>query len=314
MLKKKKVEIGLRALKERRGKKLVLFALPPLIYIMIFSYLPLWGWSYAFVDYKVGMRSPLDAEFVGLKNFAILFKNPVIRDNALRSIINTLGMFGIGLVLSVLPMMFAIFLNELKSVPFKKVVQTVSTLPHFIGWVTMFTFVSSLFSTNGAVNTLFMDWGIIEKPINILTTDKHVWLIQELLQQWKGVGWSSIVFFSALAGIDQEMVEAAMVDGAGRMKRIWYIILPHLMETYVVLMIMSMAKVLSTGITQYMIFENAMNKDHIETLDLYVYHLGISDGRVSYGTAIGMMKSAVALIMFFSANYIAKKVRGRGIA
>ena len=297
----------------KKGKKLFYYVFPGLIYIFIFCYLPLWGWAYAFVEYKPG-RDLFDSTFVGLKNFTFIFGNPVLRKNVFQSIANTLGIQFIGFIFTPLPMIFAIFLNELKSARFKKIAQTVSTLPHFISWVIMFAITSGLLSSTGLINSVLMEGGIIETPLKILTTNKNVWLIQALLQQWKGLGWNAIVYFSAIAGIDQELYEAAMVDGAGRMKRIWYITVPHLIPTYVVLLIMSIGNLLNTGVDQFLVFGNAMNKEFTETFDLYIYNLGIGSGKISYGVAIGVLKSVIALILFGSANYASKKIRGNGIA
>ena len=137
-----------------------------------------------------------------------------------------------------------------------------------------------------------------------------MWLIQVLFQQWKSLGWSAIIYFAAIAGIDQEIYEAAMVDGAGRWQKIWYITLPQLIPTYFVLLIMSIGNFLNTGIDQYLAFGNALNKQYIEVLDLYVYNLGIGSGQISFSVAVGMMKSFVALVLFAAANMASKKVRG----
>jgi len=300
-------------LKKKKGYKLFLFLLPGLIYVFVFSYMPLWGWAYAFVDYVPGKKL-LNCDFVGFKNFTVLFGNPILRKNLFQALANTLGIHFLSYIFMPLPMLFAVFLNELPGRRFKKVVQTASTLPHFVSWVIMFALATSLLSTTGLLNTLLIERGMIEEPINVLTIDKHVWLTQVLLQQWKGLGWSSIVYFAAIAGIDQEMYDAAKVDGAGRMARIRYITIPHLMPTFVVLLVMSIGRMLSTGIDQYFVFGNAMNQKYITTFDLYVYNLGIADGKIAYGTAIGGMKSIIAIILFSTANYLSKRIRGQGIA
>jgi len=308
----KKRPLRVDDLRKKQGKKLFLYILPVLIYVFIFSYMPLWGLGYAFVKYKPGL-SLFDSEFVGFHNFTVLFSNAVIRKNVFQSLRNTLGIHFLGYLLMPLPMVFAIFLNELKCKPFKKVIQTVSTLPHFISWVIMFALASSFLSSSGIVNTFLMELGVVEKPINVLTTDKHVWITQVLLGEWKGLGWSAIVYFAAIAGIDQQLYEAAMIDGAGRMKRIWYITVPHLMPTFFVLFIMSIGNLLNTGVDQFFVFGNAMNKEFIETFDLYVYNLGIGSNQISYGVAVGLLKSIVALILFGSANMLSKKIRGYSI-
>ncbi len=303
----------IQTLREKNGKRVFLYAIPALIIVFLFHYFPLWGWSFAFVEYKPG-KGLFESKFVGLHNFTVLFSNPVLRKNIFQSLKNTLGIHFLGYLFSPLPMVFAIFLSELTSRRFKKIVQTVSTLPHFISWVIMFALASSLLSTDGLINELLISWGWIEEPLNILTSDKHVWITQVLLQQWKNVGWNSIVYFAAIAGLDQELNEAAMIDGASRMQRIWHITVPHLIPTFFVLLIINTGKMLTTGIDQYFVFGNALNKEFIETFDLYIYNLGIGSGKISYGVAVSTMKSIVSLALFGTANFLSKKVRGTGIA
>lgn len=304
---------GLGAMQQRKGKVLFLLAIPVLAYVILFAYVPLWGLGYAFVKYRLG-KPMLESEFVGLENFITLFKNPIIRKNIFQSVYNTLGMAGLNYLLIFLPMAFAIFVSEIRSPRIRKLVQTVSTLPHFISWVVVFALVNALLSSTGLINSLLVEWGLIDKPLNILMSDEHVWIKQEIFQRWKDLGWSGIVYFSAIASIDQEQLEAAAIDGAGRWARIRYITIPHLMPTLVVLMIMGFGRILNTGVEQYMVFENAFNKDYITTLDLYVYHLGIGGGMISYSVAVGILKSVIALTLFYTTNYISKKIRGSGIA
>ncbi len=140
-----------------------------------------------------------------------------------------------------------------------------------------------------------------------------MWLTQVLLQTWKSMGWNAIVYFATLAGIDQSMFEAAAIDGAGRMQRIWHITLPHMIPTYFVLLVIGIGNFLNTGIDQYMAFGNALNKEFIEVLDLYVYNLGIGSGQISFSVAVGIMKSVVALILFSGANFASKKIRGTSV-
>ena len=304
---------GLGSIRQREGKILFLLVIPVLVYVILFAYAPLWGLGYGFVKYRLG--KPLtQSEFVGFQNFVTLFKNPIIRKNIFQSVYNTLGMAAINYLLIFLPMAFAIFVSEIRSPRVRKLVQTVSTLPHFISWVVVFALVNALLSSTGLINSLLVEWGLIDKPINILMSDEHVWIKQEIFMKWKDLGWSGIVYFSAIASIDQEQLEAAAIDGAGRWARIRYITVPHLMPTFVVLMIMGFGRILNTGVEQYMVFENAFNKDYITTLDLYVYHLGIGGGMISYSVVVGILKSVIALTLFYVTNYISKKVRGSGIA
>ncbi|MBR2036989.1 MAG: sugar ABC transporter permease [Lachnospiraceae bacterium] len=294
----------------RQDIKLFLFVLPVILFIFVSKYLPLWGWSFAFFRYKPG-RQLLDCTFVGWQNFVDLFENPLMRRNIFNSIKNTFGIHLLGYLFSPLPMVFAVLLSEVRSKKFQKLVQTVTTLPHFISWVILFSLAMSLLGSNGLVNTLLDNAGM--EKINVLNSSNHVWLTQVLLQEWKGLGWASIVYFAAIAGLDQEIYQAAMVDGASKMQRIRYITLPQLIPTYFVLLIINIGNFLNTGVDQFMVFGNALNKEKIEVLDLYVYNLGIGSGQISYSVVVGVLKSVVALVLFASANYASKKVRGSSV-
>jgi len=296
-----------------RKKQLFFFVLPCLLYIFLFKFVPIWGWGYAFVHYKPG-KSLFNSQFVGFDNITMLFKNPVIRRNVYQSLRNTLGMNFLDYVFMPLPMLFAVFLNEVKSKKFRKVVQTVSTLPHFISWVVVYSLISGLLSGSGVLNGFLVEHGIISEPINILATKEHVWLNMTIIEIWKGLGWSAVVYFSALSGIDQGMYEAAMIDGAGRFQRIWYITLPHLVPTFFVLLIMRIGHLLDTGVDKYLIFGNAINNEFMQTFDLYVYNLGLASGNIYGGVAVGVLKTVVGITLFSGANWLSKKVRGSGIA
>lgn len=297
--------------KKKSSKKLFLYVLPGIILVFMFTYLPLWGWSYAFYQYKPG-RQLADCAFVGWKNFQDLFGNAVMRGNVLRVLRNTFGIHFLGYLFTPLPMLFAVLLSEVRSKRFQKLVQTVTTLPNFISWVIMYSLALSIFGSTGLLNNIAGMLGL-DVNVNILNSSQHVWITQVLLQQWKGLGWSAIIYFASIAGLDQELYEAAMVDGAGRWARIRYITIPQLIPTYFVLLIMSIGNFLNTGVDQYLAFGNALNKEYIEVLDLYVYNLGIGNGQISYSVAAGMMKSLVALVLFAFANLISKKVRGTSV-
>ena len=291
--------------------KLFLYVLPGIIFVFIASYLPLWGWAYAFYHYKPG-KVLWDCEFVGLQNFKDLFGNIVMRRNIVRVLKNTFGIQFLGYLFSPLPMFFAILLSEVRSKKFQKTVQTITTLPNFISWVIMFSLATAIFGNDGLINKIFENLGWAAR-VNAINSTKHVWLTQVLLQQWKGLGWSSIVYFATIAGLDQELYEAAMVDGAGKMQRIWYITVPQLIPTYFVLLIMSIGNFLNSGVDQYLAFGNALNKEYIEVLDLYVYNIGIGSGQISYSVVVGVLKSLVALVLFSMANTASKKIRGTSV-
>lgn len=298
---------------DQGGFRLFLLSVPFLILIFLFSYLPLYGWIYALFNYKPG-RALLDCEFVGLDNFTRMFADKYAFEDIIRVMKNTLGMSLIGIATSWLPMIFAVFLAEIKNKPFRKTVQTLTTIPNFISWVLVYSVAYALFSVNdGFVNRLLMSMGILDEGINFLASSKHVWLTMWLWGTWKGLGWNAIMYIAALTGIDQEQYEAAAVDGAGRFQKIWHITIPGLLPTYFVLLLLSIANLINNGMEQYFIFENAMNKEYIEVLDLYVYNQGMVGINYSYSTAVSILKSIVSVTLLFVANMGSKLTRGESI-
>ncbi|WP_169090547.1 ABC transporter permease [Paenibacillus sp. PL91] len=289
---------------------LLLMIAPFLVLLFIFSYIPLFGWSYAFVDYKPGLGL-LQSSFVGLKYFHImLFEQG---SELLRVLRNTFALSFLGLFLSPLPVVFAILLNELRSRSFKKFVQTITTLPNFVSWIIVYSIVVAFFSTDGVVNQLLLALNWISEPTQMLSNAEGTWLFQTALGVWKSLGWSSIIYLAAIAGIDTELYDAAKVDGAGRYRSILHITLPGLIPTFFVLLILNIASILSVGFDQYFVFYNPLVADRIETLDYYVYRIGIATNDVSFGTAISIAKSIVSITLLFSVNYLSKKVRGQSI-
>ena len=295
------------------GFRLFLLTTPLLVLVFLFSYLPLFGWSYAFMDYRAGMKLQ-DTPFVGLKYFQSIFGSSVKLRDIARVMRNTLGMSLLGIVTSPLPMLFAIMLYEMRSSGYRRVVQTLTTLPNFISWVLVYSVAYSMFSVgDGFVNRLLMRMGIIDSEINFLASRNHVWLTMWAYGTWKSLGWSAVMYLAALAGIDQELYEAARVDGAGRWNVILHIEIPGLMPTFFVLLLLSIANIINNGMEQYYVFENAMNKAYIEVLDLYVYNQGLAGNQIPYATAVGMLKSLVSLVLLTRANLTSKAIRGESI-
>ncbi|WMJ87337.1 ABC transporter permease [Anaerocolumna sp. MB42-C2] len=294
------------------GKKLFLYIVPFLILSFAFSYFPLHGWIYAFFDYKPPLKLT-QCEFVGFRWFKMLFANPTQISQLMKVMKNTFAMSGLTLATSFLPVIFAIFLSEIKSKWFKNFVQTFTTVPNFISWVMVFSVAFSLFSITGMVNTLLMGAGIITTPIKFLDGDSHTWLSMLLWNTWKTLGWGSIMYLAAITGVDQELYEAARVDGANRFKLMRHITLPALMPTFFVLLMLSVANFLNNGLDQYYVFQNSFNREHIQVLDLYVYNVGMTGGSPSLATAIGMLKSLVSVTLLFTVNFVSKKTRGESI-
>lgn len=312
---KEKMKQAVAAKKQKNtaySRKLFYCIIPFIILCFLFSYFPLHGWIYAFFDYKPPL-SLSQCEFVGLKWFKTLFNNPTQVKQIIEVMRNTFAMSLLGIATSILPVGFAIFLNEIKCKWFKNLVQTLTTLPNFISWVLVYSVAFSLFTDSGMVNTLLQNMGIITTPIKFLDSDAHTYLWMTLWNLWKGLGWGAIMYLSAIAGIDEELYEAAKVDGANRFQLMKNITLPALMPTFFVLLMMSVANFLNNGMDQYYVFQNAFNKAHIQVLDLYVYNIGMTGNSLSLATAISMLKSVISVSLLAIVNFVSKKTRGASI-
>ncbi|MCQ2521560.1 MAG: ABC transporter permease subunit [Lachnospiraceae bacterium] len=293
--------------------KLFLMFLPFAILAFIFCYLPLYGWRYAFFNYKAGEALTAD-NFVGFQKFTYLFKNAATRNDLGRVIRNTLVMSGLGILTSWIPLAFAVFLTEIKNMKFRRFVQTFTTIPNFISWILVYAIAFALFSSEGLINNMALQADGTHKATMYLQNKTALTWLQMLgWGIWKGVGWSAIIYIAGISGIDRQLYEAATVDGAGRFQRIWHVTLPGLIPTYMVMLLMSVAGMLSNGLDQYLAFCNSANKSFIEVLDLYVYKLGIADGNISLSTVVGMAKSVISVALLFMANGISKAIRGENI-
>ena len=295
-----------------QSRRLFYCLIPFIILCFLFSYFPLHGWIYSFYDYKPPL-SLSQCDFVGLKWFKTLFANKTQVAQMIQVMKNTFAMSLLGIATSILPAAFAIFLNEIKCKWFKNLVQTLTTLPNFISWVLVYSVAFSLFTDSGMVNTVLQNMGIITTPIKFLDSDTHTYLWMTLWSMWKGLGWGAIMYLAAIAGIDQELYEAAKVDGANRFQLIKNITVPALAPTFFVLLMMSVANFLNNGMDQYYVFQNAFNKEHIQVLDLYVYNIGMTGSSLSLATAISMLKSIVSVTLLAIVNFVSKKTRGSSI-
>jgi len=292
-----------------QGKRMFLYMLPFLLLCFAFSYFPLHGWIYSFFDYKPPLKLS-QCNFMGLRWFKMIFVNPAQVRQLFIVMRNTFAMSFLNIATSVLPLFFAVFLNEIKCKWFRKMVQTLTTIPNFISWVLVYAVAFCLFSNTGMVNTVLQNLGVILKPIKFLDSDSHTYIAMLLWSTWKGLGWGAIMYLASIAGIDQEMYEAARVDGAGRFQLMRYITLPELMPTYFVMLMLSVANFLNNGMDQYFVFQNAFNKAHIQVLDLYVYNIGMTGSSLSLATAISMLKSLISVTLLMAVNRISKKIRG----
>jgi putative aldouronate transport system permease protein len=210
-------------------------------------------------------------------------------------------------------MIFAIFLNEMRSVRYRKMIQTVTTLPNFISWVLTYSLAFSMFSSEGMLNGLLKILGFAGQPVLLLQSSSHIWITMWAWMTWKALGWLAIMYIAAMSGIDESLYEAARVDGATRMQVIRHITIPSLLPTYFVLLMLQIASFLNNGMEQYYVFQNAFNKDTIQVLDLYVFNLATLGGSYSVSVAISMLKSIVSVALLFTINGMSKIFRGESI-
>ncbi len=297
--------------KKWRSFREFLYILPFVLIVLMVSYYPLYGWIYAFFDYKP--PAPLTPDkFVGLKWFKYMVENPVKIKQILQVLRNTFAISGLSLLFSWFPMMFAVFLNEIKCVPFKKFVQTVTTIPNFISWVLVFSIAYSVLNSTGVVNSILMSLHLIDRPIDFLKSTEHIYFKQWLWLTWKNAGWAAIMYIAAITGIDEQMIEAAKVDGASRMQIIRHITIPSILPTYFVIVMLNLANFLTNGMEQFYVFQNSFNKDYIQVLDLYVYNLAMGSGGYSLSVAVSILKTIVSIVLLSLTNGFSKLVRGEG--
>ncbi len=283
-------------------RQLALMSVPMLLYILLFNYSPLWGWITAFMDYNPA--TPLfQNEWVGMKNFIWLFSKPEF----IRSIRNTFAMAAINLVFGfVFPILLALFLNEIRSMHFKRTVQTVTYLPHFLSWVIVVGIAQTIFSSDGAINQLLMALGLTETPVFFLGEGKFFWWLVGVINLWKECGWNTIIYLAAMAAIDPALYEAAEMDGAGRFKRMFHITLPGIKSTFVVLLVMNIGYLMEAGFEiQYLMGQNVV-MDWSQTIDIFALKYGITKGQYSRAIAAGIFKSLVSIALMLSANFAAK--------
>lgn len=299
----------MKVTRKKGSYRLFFMALPFVMLIFAFAYVPIFGWIYGFFDYKPGLDLS-QMEFVGLKNFAKLATDWGDLSRVLR---NTFVMSSLGILASPIPMIFAILLNEIRRPFFRKFVQTTTTLPYFISWIIVFSLSFAIFSNEGLISNILKIMGSSQTFSNILGENNAVWIFQWLLGIWKSIGWNGIIYIAAIAGIDAELYEAARVDGANRFQLIRNITVPGLYPTYFVLLLLSISNILSNGFDQYFVFYNTLVANRIEVLDYYIYKVGILINDYSYSTVLGMIKTVLSVSLLFTANTLSKKLRGESI-
>lgn len=287
--------------------------LPATLLIIVFCIVPLFGILIAFKDYRPvsGVAGIFTSEWNHFKNFKILFQNydfwPMLR--------NTLGINLINNLLSIpVTLFFALLLNEVLNERFKSLIQTVTYMPHFLSWVVFGGLFMTLLSTdNGLLNTILMNLGLIDKPVGFMAEPKYFWAIAAITSLLKELGWGAILYIAAIAGVDQELYEAAMMDGAGRFKRMWYITIPCIKPTVMIMIIFAISGMLNNNFTQIYVFQNTLNISASQVIDTYVYEYGLGQLRFGMAQAVALAKSVIAVVLLLGANKLSKKITDSGL-
>ena len=296
----------------RRQGLLQTFALLGMLYLLIFTFLPMVGIVMAFKDYTIDQKAVemFSSKWAGLRYFREFVHDinfyPIVRNTIVLSVLKLLFSFP-------MPILFAILINEVRNQPFKRIAQTVSYLPHFISWVIIAGLAISFFSSDGVINTLLMRLGLIHTPIPYLTSSGDYWPLAVFLDVWKDMGWWAIIFLAAITGIDPTLYSAAELDGAGRLRKIWSITLPSIRGTVTVVLILTLGNLFGGGLSgsnfeQSYLLGNTMNFERSEILQTHIFKTGLVNSRFAYATAVGLIQSIISLILVFISNAVSKRV------
>ncbi|MFD1177855.1 ABC transporter permease [Paenibacillus puldeungensis] len=291
-----------------KDRYLILIGLPGLLYFLIYRYAPMAGLYMAFIDFSPfqGIRG---SPWVGLMHFRRIFEDPEI----LRVLWNTLTISFLQIAFAFpVPILLALMLNELRSQVYKRIIQSVVYLPHFLSWVVVIGICVVFLKGDGLINNLTQQWfGWDSVPY--LTNPDYFKPIVVLQVIWKEAGWGTIIFLAALAGVNPQLYEAAVMDGANRFRQIWHITLPAIRSTIVILLILRLGSVLDSGFEQIFLMLNPFNMDTGNVLDTYVFHKGIQQSDYSFATAVGLFKGTVGLVLVVFANFLAKRFGEEGV-
>lgn len=293
----------------RRYKMLYIMVLPGVLYFLIFKFLPLGGMLIAFQDYSI-FTGFFGSKFVGLKHFTNLFNYGdfllLLRNTLVVSLYDVLLGFPA-------PILLALVINEIRNKRFKKIVQSVVYLPHFLSWAVLggIVIVQILSPEYGLVNHILRFFG--KEPIYFMTRPEYARGIVVASAIWRDMGWGTIIYLAAITGINPNLYEAASIDGASRFKQVLVITVPAIMNVVVVLFLLKMGRFMESGFDRFWVFLNDINRNKLEIFDTYVYQAGLLEGRFSYTTAVSVFKSVVGFCIMFTANKFSKKVTGEGI-
>lgn len=312
-------DLGLRVGGEKKKTwtkstlQLLAMVIPGLLFVFVFAYLPMFGIILAFKDGD-GQLNVLEAmfnsEWVGFANFKAFFEDPDFKDVML----NTLGLNSIMLCINFpAPIIFAILLSEMPFLKVRKAVQTVTYFPYFLSWITYGGIILALINSDGIINNILMSLNIIKDPLDIAGDPQFFWPLIIITSLLKGIGWGSIIYVAAIAGIDPQLFEAARMDGANRWYRITRITIPMIAPTIVLFLILSISGILNNGFDHIWVFQNLTNLERSEVLDTFIYKYGVVTQQYSYTTAVGLFKSVISIILLTVGNLVAKKLTGKGI-
>lgn len=300
-----------------RQRHLLMMSVPFIIWAIAFQYLPLAGWTMAFQDFKLKAslaNSFFGAPFVGLKHFQLLWQDFLSRGRFYLALRNTLAMSLLSLTIGfAMPILFALMINELRGRLFKRVVQTVSYLPHFISWVVAAGMISAMLSSEGPINNVLLSMGLTHSRTAFLAVPEYFWGIVTASDIWKEIGWNAIIFLAAITSVDQALYESAEIDGANRFQKMLRITLPCIMPVIVVILIMNIGWIISIGFEKQYLLGSDLVRSYSEVLDIYVLKYGIGQSRYSFGTAIGIFKSVVSIALLMLANWFAKRAGQEGV-
>ena len=302
--KEKEVNITPRITRKelKRQRVLLIWAAVFVVYGFVFCYLPLGGWLMAFQNYKP-KTGILHSKFVGLDKFKVLFSDPQF----FRVFRNTLAMGTLNLVTTfIMAILFAILLNEIRGNLMKKTVQTISYLPHFLSWIIVTGILHDAMSSSGTINEILLNLHVVDTYIPFFSIEKYFWPIVAFANCWKETGWNAIVYLAAITSIDPSLYEAASIDGGGRWAKIKYITLPSIRPTIMILLLINIGNVINAGFEIQYLLGNPLIIEVSETIDIYVLRWGISQMDWSLGTAAGIFKSLISIVLIFTGNSLAK--------
>lgn len=291
-----------------KTKSLLAMFLPCLIIYILFKYVPMWGLVISLYDYKIfsGLQG---STFIGLDNFRRFFNSPELMKLTWNTM--ALGLQSL-LIAFPLPILFALLLNEIRHEKFKKLVQTVSYMPHFLSVVIICGMVTNLLDpVTGGINQLIKLFG--GEPIHFLIKKEWFRPVYLLSEIWAGLGWGSIMYLAAISNVDPTLYEAARLDGAGRWRQMWSITLPAIMPTVITMMILKVGNIMDASMEKVLLLQQPITYDTSQIISTYVYQQGISSGKYGYSTAIGLYSNVINLVLLFVANYVSKKVSDYGI-